>query len=168
MNVSGRQITDRLVQTVGEILDATGLEPRYLEVEITESCIMSQAATTIGNLRALRKLGVQLAIDDFGTGYSSMSYLKRLPINTLKIDRSFVRDIPDDNNDAAIVEAILALGHTLNLTIVAEGVETDEQRSFLAEHGCDVMQGYLFSRPLPVNEIDALLSAWKPGLTLVK
>ena len=97
-----------------------------------------------------------------------MSYLKRLPITTLKIDRSFVRDIPEDNNDAAIVEAILALGHTLNLTIVAEGVETDEQRTFLAEHGCDVMQGYLYSRPLPVNEIDALLSATKPGLILVQ
>ena len=168
VNVSGQQITERLVQSATEILEATGLEPRYLELEITESCIMNQATTTIGYLRALRKLGVQLAIDDFGTGYSSMSYLKRLPINTLKVDRSFVRDIPEDTNDTAIVEAILALGHTLNLKIVAEGVETDAQRTFLAEHGCDVMQGYLFSRPLPVNEIGELLSFRKPGLTLVR
>ena len=168
VNLSGQQINDRLVQTVGDILAATGLEPRYLELEITESCIMDQAATTIGYLRELRKLGVHLAVDDFGTGYSSMNYLKRLPINTLKIDRSFVRDVPQDGNDAAIIQAILALGHTLNLIVIAEGVETAEQRAFLIEHGCDAMQGFLFSRPLPAEEIEQLLSSAKPGLILAR
>jgi EAL domain-containing protein (putative c-di-GMP-specific phosphodiesterase class I) len=165
VNLSGHQINDKLVQTVNDVLETTGLKPRYLELEITESCIMDQAATTIEHLRALRKLGVKLAIDDFGTGYSSMSYLKRLPIDKLKIDRTFVNDIPHDSNDAAIIRAILALGHTLNLTVIAEGVETAEQRIFLAENGCDEMQGYLFSRPLPAEEIEQLLSSAKPPLT---
>jgi diguanylate cyclase (GGDEF)-like protein len=163
VNVSGRQINEQLVRKVGDILRATGLEPRYLELEITESCIMDQATTTIASLNALRKLGVILAIDDFGTGYSSMNYLKRLPINVLKIDRSFVNDIPKDSNDAGIVKAILALGKTLNLSIVAEGVETEEQRAFLAEHGCDAMQGYLFSEPLPAHEIMELFSVVNPS-----
>ncbi|MDH3900781.1 MAG: EAL domain-containing protein, partial [Gammaproteobacteria bacterium] len=167
VNLSGHQINDRLVQTVSHILVTAGLEPRYLELEITESCIMDQAAATIDYLRELRTLGVQLAIDDFGTGYSSMSYLKQLPIDKLKIDLSFVRDIPQDNNDAAIIKAILALGHTLDLTVIAEGVETAEQRTFLAENGCDVMQGYLFSLPRPADEIGELLSA-KPLLSVVK
>ncbi len=167
VNLSGHQINDSLVEKVSDILAETGLEPRYLELEITESCIMDQAATTIEHLHALRKLGVHLSIDDFGTGYSSMSYLKRLPINTLKIDRSFVRDIPQDSNDAAIIKAILALAHTLNLVVVAEGVETPEQRAFLAENDCDVMQGFLFSRPRPAEEIELLLSE-KPPLRLLK
>ncbi|UCC55930.1 MAG: EAL domain-containing protein [Gammaproteobacteria bacterium] len=167
VNLSGHQINDRLGGLVSHVLATSGLEPRYLELEITESCIMCQTDATIEYLRELRMLGVQLSIDDFGTGYSSMSYLKQLPIDRLKIDLSFVRDIPEENNDAAIIKAIIALGHTLDLTVIAEGVETAEQRAFLAENGCDVMQGYLFSPPRPAEEIGKLLSA-KPVLSLVK
>jgi len=157
VNLSGHQIRDTLAQTVENILQETGLEPRYLELEITESCIMSHTDETIDCLHRLRQLGVQLAIDDFGTGYSSMSQLKRLPIDKLKIDRSFVRDVPQDSNDMEIIKAIIALGHALDMTVIAEGVETAEQRTFLARHDCDVMQGYLFSRPKPAGEIEPLL-----------
>jgi diguanylate cyclase (GGDEF)-like protein/PAS domain S-box-containing protein len=157
VNLSGHQISNRLAQTVENILEETGLEPRYLELEITESSIMSHTDETIDCLQRLRRLGVQLAIDDFGTGYSSMSQLKRLPIDKLKIDRSFVRDVPQDSNDMEIIKAIIALGHALNMTVIAEGVETAEQRTFLARHDCDVMQGYLFSRPEPAGKIQSLL-----------
>ncbi|NNJ93168.1 MAG: EAL domain-containing protein, partial [Halobacteria archaeon] len=157
VNLSGHQISDTLAQTVENILEETGLEPRYLELEITESCIMSHTDKTIDCLHRLRRLGVQLAIADFGTGYSSMSQLKRLPIDKLKIDRSFVRDVPQDSNDMEIIKAIIALGHALGMTVIAEGVETVEQRTFLAKHDCDVMQGYLFSRPKPAGEIEPLL-----------
>ncbi|MGB5472061.1 MAG: EAL domain-containing protein [Gammaproteobacteria bacterium] len=167
INLSGHQINDRLIRTVSKILADTGLEPHCLELEITESCIMHNAVATIEKLGELRKLGVRLAIDDFGTGYSSMSYLKRFPLNKLKIDRSFVQDIPHDRNDAAIIKAILALGHTLNLTVIAEGVETNEQRAFLCDNGCDEMQGYLFSPPRPAAEIEQLLFT-RPSLSLVR
>jgi diguanylate cyclase (GGDEF)-like protein/PAS domain S-box-containing protein len=167
VNLSGHQINERLVGLVSHILATTGLEPRHLELEITESSIMDQTPAAIGYLCELRMLGAQLAIDDFGTGNSSMNYLKQLPIDKLKIDLSFVRDVPEDNNDAAIIRAIIALGHTLDLAVIAEGVETPEQRTFLAEHGCDAMQGSLFSPPRTAREIGKLLSA-KPLLSLVK
>jgi diguanylate cyclase (GGDEF)-like protein/PAS domain S-box-containing protein len=167
VNVSGHQINDRLVPAVRAVLEETGLDPRYLELEITESCIMDHTSGSINHLNRLRALGVQLAIDDFGTGYSSMSYLKRLPVDKLKIDRSFVMDVPQDSNDMEIIKAILALAHALKMTVIAEGVETTEQCVFLAEHGCDVMQGYLFSRPCPAEEIEALFSA-EPGTRLAK
>ncbi|MBT8123149.1 MAG: EAL domain-containing protein [Gammaproteobacteria bacterium] len=159
VNVSGHQINDRLVPAVRAVLADTGLDPRYLELEITESCIMDHTSGSINHLNRLRSLGVQLAIDDFGTGYSSMSYLKRLPVDKLKIDRSFVMDVPQDSNDMEIIKAILALAHALKMTVIAEGVETTEQCAFLAEHGCDVMQGYLFSRPCPAEEVELLLTS---------
>jgi EAL domain-containing protein (putative c-di-GMP-specific phosphodiesterase class I) len=118
---------------------------------------MENPETAIGQLSALRRLGVKLAIDDFGTGYSSLAYLKLLPIQTLKVDRTFVKDIESDENDAAICAATIALAHNLGLEVVAEGVETETQRKFLTEHKCDYLQGYLFSRPLPAAKATAFL-----------
>ncbi len=160
VNLSGRQILrDDIVDTVSQALKSTGLAPQFLELEITESSMMAHTQKAMTNLQALKSLGVSLAIDDFGTGYSSMSYLKRFAVDRLKIDRSFVRDIPMDSHDEAITRAIIAMGHNLQLSVVAEGVETSAQHSFLALHGCDEMQGYLFSPPVPAEEFAALLAS---------
>src|ERR1043165_1733237 len=117
---------------------------------------MQNADYTIVILRDLKEMGIQIAMDDFGTGYSSLSYLKKFPIDTLKIDQSFVRDLTTDPNDAAIANAIIVLAHSLHLSVIAEGVESDSQAQFLTEHGCDRWQGYLFSRPLPAKAFEAL------------
>ena len=119
---------------------------------------MSETHASIDALRRLRDMGIQLAIDDFGTGYSSLSYLKKLPINRLKIDRSFVRDLAEDNDDAAIVKAIISLGKSLQLAIIAEGVETVFQENFLRELGCEMGQGYLYSPPIPTGQIESLVN----------
>ena len=154
VNVSGAQLQrEDFVTVVKNALSESGIDPKYLELEVTESFIMTQADEGIRTLQALRELGVTLAIDDFGTGYSSLSYLKRLPIHRLKIDKSFVRDVPKDGNDEAIVKAIIALGHSLQLEIIAEGVETTEQQDFLVAEGCDEVQGFLYSKPLPPEKI---------------
>ncbi len=141
-----------LAKSVRSILDAHGVSPTLLELEITETAVMQDAETAISVLKDLKDMGVRLAMDDFGTGYSSLSYLRRLPIDRLKIDQSFVRDIAQDPDDAAIVSTIISMARSLKLNVLAEGVETDEQLSFLNRHGCDEGQGYYFSVPLPHDE----------------
>jgi diguanylate cyclase (GGDEF)-like protein len=163
VNVSARQFQQQhLAESVLEILDETGLAPESLDLELTESSIMSNAQTTIDVLTRLKAMGVTISIDDFGTGFSSLSYLKRLPIDALKIDQSFVRDVTTDPDDAALVMAIVTLAHNLRLQVVAEGVETEEQLRFLQLLRCDEVQGYLFSKPLPAEGLERLL-ALKPG-----
>ena len=163
VNLSAQQLrSPSLVASVAALLKRHGLQGADLELEITESAAMENPAQAIVRLQALRDLGVELAIDDFGTGYSSLAYLKRLPIQVLKLDRTFVRDIETDPSDAEISAATLALAHNLGLKVVAEGVETEAQRAYLNQHGCDFMQGYLFSRPLPAAEVAAFLRAREP------
>ncbi|THF65964.1 EAL domain-containing protein [Pseudothauera nasutitermitis] len=155
VNLSAHQLRNpALVDNVGAVLARHGLRQGELELEITESVAMSDPAGAIEKLQALRALGVDLAIDDFGTGYSSLVYLKRLPIQVLKLDREFVRDIESDANDAAISVATLTLAHSLGLQVVAEGVETEAQRDFLVSHGCDMLQGYLLGRPEPAAVLE--------------
>ncbi len=162
VNLSARQFSAlNLTAQVTQLLKATQLDPALLEFEITESILMQQAESTIETLGRLGAMGCRFAIDDFGTGYSSLAYLRRFPINVLKIDRSFVRDIPGDNDDAAIVSTIIAMAHNLKLQVVAEGVETEQQLAFLRASGCDSVQGYLFSRPVPAAEFLRLLSMEK-------
>lgn len=158
VNLAGKQIRrDDLVATIARTLEETGCRPEWLELEVTEGFIMSEIHASIDILRQLREMGIQLAIDDFGTGYSSLSYLKKLPITRLKIDRSFVRDLGVDKDDAAIVKAIISLGKSLQLAIIAEGVETDFQERFLRDLGCEMGQGYLYSQPLPGDQIETLV-----------
>lgn len=145
-------------QEVIKVLLQTGLQPYNLELEVTESVAIQSEVTVIHDLNRLKEMGVRLSVDDFGTGYSSLSYLKLLPVNTIKIDKSFIRDIQIDANDAAIVTAIIKMSQSLGLTVIAEGVETQAQLEFLKSHDCDEMQGYLFSRPLPADEFAALLA----------
>jgi predicted signal transduction protein with EAL and GGDEF domain len=149
---------DGLIDSVAEALRASRIDPALLELEVTESMLMRNVDATLETLSRLKHMGVRLAIDDFGTGYSSLSYLKRFPLDTLKIDRSFIKDLPRDAEDAAIAKAIIAMAHSLKLAVVAEGVETPEQLAFLQQHGCDVVQGYLFSRPVSAGEFEGLLA----------
>ncbi len=155
VNLSARQFFEKdLFQTIKEVLADTGLKPSSLELEITESAIMRDPESTLLVLRQLHDLGVQLSIDDFGTGYSSLTYLRRFPVHSVKIDRSFVQDIPGDEGSMALVRAIIALAHELKLKVTAEGVETDEQLVFLKTHQCDALQGYWFSRPLAAGKLE--------------
>jgi len=159
VNVSGSQIhqTD-LVNIVSETLQQTGCNKEWLELEITEDFIIKKSRQAITTLQQLRDLGISLAIDDFGTGYSSLSYLKQLPINKLKIDRSFVKDINNDMEDASLVQAIIAMGKSLNLKLIAEGVENGSHEIFLSAHGCEYAQGYYYSKPVSADEIEKLFS----------
>jgi diguanylate cyclase (GGDEF)-like protein/PAS domain S-box-containing protein len=158
VNVSARQFHQRdLIQRIRAILDESGLAPEFLQLELTESLVMHDAEHFVATLESLDRLGVQLAVDDFGTGYSNLAYLKRFPVSRLKVDRTFVRDIATDPDDAAIVKAVISLAHSLGLRVVAEGVETAEQLDFLAANGCDEIQGYLFSRPVPPEQFESLL-----------
>ena len=158
VNVSGRQLVDGdLVRDIARSLDEHSVRPDLLELELTESSLMANTERTITSLHALKKRGVQISIDDFGTGYSSFAYLRRFPINALKIDIAFIRDITTDADAAAIVLAIIRMAHILKLVTIAEGVETLEQVAYLRRHRCDFIQGYYFSRPLPVFELETLL-----------
>ena len=153
VNLAARHFRDpNLIGRIQDLLSVYGLVPQALALELTESTLLETGAQTLETLRALQQLGVGLAIDDFGTGYSSLGYLKRLPIDALKIDQSFVRDLVTDADDRILAATIVTLGHSLGLKVVAEGVETEEQRRFLIEKGCDLAQGYLFSPPLPADE----------------
>ncbi len=161
VNLSGRQLSHQnLPETYQEIMTETGCNPRYLELEISEGFVMHQPDASMDVLERLKSLGIELSIDDFGTGYSSLAYLKRMPLSKLKIDRSFVQDIVDDPNDAAISKSVIALGHSMNLKVVAEGVETGQQKAFLKQQGCDMGQGYLFSRPVDAIELAEIMDTY--------
>lgn len=160
VNVSAAQFGHpKLLDQVVDALARSGLDPQYLELEITESVLMQDSETTIGVLRALKKMGIKISLDDFGTGYSSLSYLSRFPIDVLKIDKSFICGINRNSDDHAIVRAITALARSLNLSIVAEGIESAEQLESLRREKCDRVQGYLFSKPLPPDEFMRFISA---------
>jgi diguanylate cyclase (GGDEF)-like protein/PAS domain S-box-containing protein len=163
VNISWRQFRNprRLLASLDEALNATGIDPRLLEIELTESSAMQDIEQAIGTIRLLNERGLDCAIDDFGTGYSSLSALKRFPIKKLKVDRSFVIDLDKDANDAAIVNAIIAMAHALRLKVVAEGVETESHLKFLRELGCDTLQGYLFSPPVAPERVEGFLTEGK-------
>jgi EAL domain-containing protein (putative c-di-GMP-specific phosphodiesterase class I) len=166
VNLSARQFAQPgLVGDVATILDRTGLHPASLELEITESVVMDQSEASVDRLRGLRALGVKLVLDDFGTGYSSLAYLRRLPLDTIKIDRLFVTGLESGEAavDAPIVRAVISLAHGLGIDVVAEGIETRTQLEWLRRLGCDRGQGYLYARPLPASEVDLLLAAAEDG-----
>ena len=157
VNLAGPQIMrGNIIQTVDEVLRDTGIDPQRLELEVTETFVMDHVEQVVTILSGLRDLGVRIAVDDFGTGHSSLATLKRLPVDTLKIDRAFVNDLPDDRNDVAIARAILAMARELSLETIAEGVETEQQRKFLAAEGCDYFQGFLLARPLPPEAVEPI------------
>jgi len=154
VNLSPKQFRHQdITQLVASILAETRLSPEYLELEITETAIMDNVESAINKLNDIKQIGVKISIDDFGTGYTSISYLKKFPISVLKIDQSFIKGIPENQNDTAITSAVIALAHSLDMKVVAEGVETPEQLQYLANHHCDIVQGYYLSRPLPKQKI---------------
>jgi diguanylate cyclase (GGDEF)-like protein len=158
VNISARQFQHPgFIQLVAQVLLETGISPTLLELEITESLAMHDAEKNIATMMALREIGIQLSIDDFGTGYSSLSYLKRFPINKLKVDQSFVRNLSSNANDASITKTVILLGHSLNLTVIAEGVETNDQLLILEQYGCDEVQGYLFSKPISKENLEVFV-----------
>ena len=164
VNVSSRQFSDTdLLEVVTEVLEETGLEPQWLELEITESAMLEDEVTTTQTLKLIRERGIRVSLDDFGTGFSSLSYLRRLSLDTLKIDRSFVMDLPDDDDAKGIFEAIIVMAHVLGLVVIAEGVETEEQRDFLHSIDCDEIQGYLISKPVPPDEFAHFLESDAQG-----
>ena len=158
VNVSTRQFRQSdFVKEITDLLALTGADPCLLKLELTESMLLDNVEDIIVKMSALIALGIRFSLDDFGTGYSSLGYLKRLPLDQLKIDQTFVRDVLTDPNDAAIVRTIVALAQSLGLSVIAEGVETEPQMEFLSQNGCSAYQGYLFSRPLPLEQFEALL-----------
>ena len=168
VNVSARQFHQvNFVDQVLAILARTGANPHHLKLELTESLLVTDVDAIIEKMFMLKARGVSFSLDDFGTGYSSLAYLKRLPLDQLKIDQSFVRDILVDPNDAAIADTVVALGRSLGLGVIAEGVETEAQREFLARSGCRAYQGYLFSPPVPVDDFIHFVAAQTSGLHTV-
>ncbi|MEG4055840.1 MULTISPECIES: EAL domain-containing response regulator [unclassified Microcoleus] len=160
VNLSARQLSDpELKARIVQILETTGLEPANLELEMTESALVENATVAGATLNELKALGIRIAIDDFGTGYATLGYLKQFAFDSLKIDRIFVRNANEDTQNAAITTAVILLGHSLNMTVIAEGVETEAELDFLKQHQCDIMQGYLFSRPEPAPVIESMLVA---------
>ncbi len=153
VNISGRQfLQPDFVPRIAACMDECGIDPRRLKLELTEGVLLVNLEPVIQRMLELKTLGVRFSLDDFGTGYSSLSYLKRLPLDQVKIDQSFVRDIGRDANDDAIVRAIIAISESLDLKIIAEGVETEAQRDFLRQNGCTAFQGYLFGKPMPIED----------------
>ncbi|HEY6513665.1 MAG TPA: EAL domain-containing protein, partial [Burkholderiaceae bacterium] len=149
VNLSARQFqSSNLGESIVSLIEKSGIEPRFLELEITESTLMQNAEGTVSTLQYLKACGLRISIDDFGTGYSSLAYLKRFPIEKLKIDKSFIHSLPGDDSDAAIVRAVIQMARALNLKVNAEGVETEPQRQFLAQEGCDELQGFLLAPAL--------------------
>lgn len=160
VNLSARQLSDpELKARIVQILETTGLEPANLELEMTESALVENATVAGATLNELKALGIRIAIDDFGTGYATLGYLKQFAFDSLKIDRIFVRNANEDAQNAAITTAVILLGHSLKMTVIAEGVETEAELAFLKQHQCDIMQGYLFSRPEPAPVIESMLVA---------
>ena len=160
VNISAHQFQQpNFVETIKNILDETGLDASYLDIEITESTAMRDIERSVPNLKGLHELGVDLSIDDFGTGYSSLNYLKRFPVHKLKIDKSFISGIVDDKDDQAIVRAVIAMGHSLGLIVIAEGVETKEQFEFLKSSDCDEVQGFFFSEAITAEAVKKMLAA---------
>lgn len=160
VNISGRQFRQiDLPGVIDRVLKKTGLEAKYLELELTESLLIENVEKVVETMYALKDRGIKLSIDDFGTGYSSLSYLKQFPVDKLKIDRSFISEMASNHNDAAITKAIINLGHSLNLQVLAEGVENEYQRDFIISHGCDYAQGYFYKAPDTPDKIIEYLSS---------
>ena len=158
MNLAIKQLQEKdFIQMLKSLMKETGCKAQWIELEVTEGQIMTNPDEAIKILKQISELGIELAVDDFGTGYSSLAYLKRLPIDKLKIDQAFVRDLPDDEEDAGITRAVIALAKSLNLRIIAEGVETKEQRDFLVENGCNNIQGYYYSKPIPGDKMEIII-----------
>jgi EAL domain-containing protein (putative c-di-GMP-specific phosphodiesterase class I) len=160
VNVSALQFSTTFIHRVKEVLQETGLAPSKLVLELTEGVILDDASATVQALRELREMGVGLSVDDFGTGYSSLNYLSRFPLNGLKVDRSFVTGLADEGNGASLVIAIIAMARSMDLELVAEGVDNHEQYHFLTRNGAHVIQGYLFSEPVPADDLKRLLAPW--------
>ena len=161
VNYSGRQLKQPdQVKIVEKVIQKTGINPANLNLELTESVVMEDAESNINALRDLKAMGLSIAVDDFGTGYSSLSYLKRFPIDILKIDKSFIRDISFNSDDEAIASSIIAMAHTLRLSVIAEGVETNEQLAMLVEKHCDQAQGYYFCQPIAADELKRFILAY--------
>jgi EAL domain-containing protein (putative c-di-GMP-specific phosphodiesterase class I) len=158
VNVSAKQFNQgNFIDEVSEIVKQYAIDPAYLKLELTESMLQNDVDLMIQKMLALRDIGVRFELDDFGTGYSSLQYLKQLPLHQIKIDQSFIRDIETDSNDKALVKTIIAMAHSLELQAIAEGVENEQQRQFLMDHGCDHFQGYLFGRPMPIEMLEKLI-----------
>ena len=158
MNVSAKQFRQAdFVAQVRHYLVESGAQPSLLKLELTESTVLENVQDTISKMQELKSLGVRFSMDDFGTGYSSLQYLKRLPLDQIKIDQSFVRDIASDPNDAAIVQTIIVMTSVLGLNVIAEGVETEAQREFLDKNGCHAFQGNLFGKPIPADQFEEIL-----------